>query len=136
MGYDPNEPRDNQGQWTSGDAGDAIKSAASDKKVGKINILKSNIIKETDKAILLNLEISDEGGFETVIYPVWIPKSVIDKKELDFRKDMYVANIPEWWLLNKKKELKENFLHNPEIKSKSNYYKYEYIAKNNITFSY
>lgn len=32
MGYDPNEPRNEKGEWTSGGSGDAIKKAASDKK--------------------------------------------------------------------------------------------------------
>ncbi len=30
MAFDENQPRDDQGQWTAGDSGDAIRKSASD----------------------------------------------------------------------------------------------------------
>lgn len=38
MPFDENQERDDKGMWTSGDAGDAIKDAASDKKRKKFKL--------------------------------------------------------------------------------------------------
>ena len=107
-----------------------------------VDIANWNTKRETEKAIFVDVNINlgnNSLGLMTVPYSVAIPKSLIEKEELSYRKDMYIAHLPLWWLQKKAAEIRDEILHSPQTRNtliEAGYQLeyYETIAKAGVKF--
>jgi hypothetical protein len=112
-------------------------------ETARVNIWNFEIVKETEKAIIIKTDVSAsdetiERGTK-VRLEISIPKSLITREDLSFRSDLYIAHIPMWFLLKKRAEIKDELLYNPKYKEPVEYginHDYEIVANNQPTFWY